>query len=265
MVKDTVYELEGYKAKVQEAIDHVASGVSTLNEDQVEKAKDMLDGLEEEFHEMKMRALDVLNRPRPVVVPVESRVKRFRPEGRMVEDPRGPYRLHEDEPEMPGDRDGIEGRIEGAGRIDGPARVDDTYTYNPDGPAVLDVVEAGELDAEGQPIREETYVPGPNPPRTGFTSDTIPGPNQLEPNQYGPNQIEPDQPNPIQTGQIPAGPSNPPGPLDEDPRLDVVEADAAYKASSEEDVEDDTDEDLPQSTENETPAHKHGPKRKKGK
>jgi hypothetical protein len=169
MVKDTVYELEGYKAKVQETIDHVASGVTTLNEDQVEKAKDMLDALEEEFHEMKARTLEVLDRQRPVVVPLESRVKRFRAEGRMVEDPEGAYRLHADSsaPETIAEEDGYS---TGA-HVDGPARVD-TYAYNPDGPAVLDVVEAGKLDADGQPIREETYTPGPE--QAGTTYDHVP-------------------------------------------------------------------------------------------
>jgi hypothetical protein len=60
MIPTITKELEGFKAKVQATIDHVASGVSNLNEDQQEKAAEMLHNLGEAFYDAKDRCFEAL-------------------------------------------------------------------------------------------------------------------------------------------------------------------------------------------------------------
>jgi len=60
MILAITKELESFKAKVQETIDHVASGVNHLNEEQQEKAVEMLHNLGETFYTTKDRCFEAL-------------------------------------------------------------------------------------------------------------------------------------------------------------------------------------------------------------
>jgi hypothetical protein len=60
MIPTITKELESFKAKVQQTIDHVSSGVNNLNEDQQEQAIEMLHGLGEELFTMKDRCFEAL-------------------------------------------------------------------------------------------------------------------------------------------------------------------------------------------------------------
>lgn len=52
--------LETFKGHVQQTIDHIASGVHSLNEDQVFTAQSMLNGLESEWTKIKADVLEAL-------------------------------------------------------------------------------------------------------------------------------------------------------------------------------------------------------------
>jgi len=73
VVTGVVAKLEGLKAKVEETIAHVESGVTTLNEDQVDKAVELFNGLEAEVASVKKESLSLLGRAE---VAVESVVQK---------------------------------------------------------------------------------------------------------------------------------------------------------------------------------------------
>jgi hypothetical protein len=60
MIVAIVGTLEGFKEKLQRTIDHVKSGVSHLNEDQIEEAAAMVKALRGEFDEASDTALEHL-------------------------------------------------------------------------------------------------------------------------------------------------------------------------------------------------------------
>lgn len=73
MIPTITSQLERFKAKVQAAIDHVASGVNNLNEDQQDKAVEMLHNLGEEFYEVKDRCFEALG----IETPTQRLAKAF--------------------------------------------------------------------------------------------------------------------------------------------------------------------------------------------
>jgi len=69
MVTVVVTELEGFKAKLQQAIDHVKAGVTHLNEDQRAEAMVKLADLEEHLEKSLDKCFEVLRPPAEQLVP----------------------------------------------------------------------------------------------------------------------------------------------------------------------------------------------------
>lgn len=57
MIQKVTSEPEGFKAKLQQTIDHVKSGVNHLNEDQIEKAQELVLSLHTQFDDVVDKVL----------------------------------------------------------------------------------------------------------------------------------------------------------------------------------------------------------------